>query len=144
MKNFIIKSISATVLCALFVACGDNQGPKEKYCGVEMSSFQAMELKKTGNAGYIFSDDDKKLASDIIDELNALYNNEHKFNLGFIERDSNKISLYVIVPDDQAVIEKVSCHLLQNDFDGRLPETRNLLFYTSAYDKLLIGIKSKK
>ena len=143
MRNFFIKCLSIVFVCCLVYSCGQAEGVKEKYCGVEMSSFQAMELKKTGNAGYEFSDDDKKLAADVIDELNALYNNKYKFNIGFIERNSEKISLYIIVPDDKKIIEKVSCHILQNDFDGRLPKTRNLLFYTSAYDKLLIGIKNK-
>lgn len=142
MKKLIVKSIFVLFIIASLTGCGKNE-TKEVYCGVEMSSFQAMELKKTGNAGYNFSDDDKKLAADVIEKLNAMFDNKYKFNLGFIERDNEKISLYVIVPDDKEVIEKVSCYLLQNDFEGRLPKTRNLLFYTEAYDKLLIGIKNK-
>lgn len=143
MKNLIVKSIFVLIIAASLTGCGENE-TKEIYCGTEMSAFQAMELKKTGDAGYKFSDDDKKLAADVIEKLNAMYDGKYKFNLGFIERDSEKISLYVIVPDDKEVMEKVSCFLLQNDFEGRLPKTRNLLFYTESYDKLLIGIKSKK
>ena len=141
MKKNIIKSFFVLSAAIFLTSCGKDKTNKV-HCGVEMSAFQAMELKKIGNEGYTFSDDDKKLAADVIETLNGLFDNKYKFNLGFIERNDQKISLYVIVSDDEEVIDKVSCYLMQHDFDGRLPETRNLLFYTESYDKILIGIKN--
>ena len=61
----------------------------------------------------------------------------------FFMRNNEKIGLYVLGPNDQKEIEKISCLLLKEDFDGRLPEERELLFYTNDHNTLLAAVKSK-
>lgn len=145
MKNTIIKGFMVLAVCAAIVSCGKGKDEplKEKYCGLEISAFDVIALKKIGDKGYTFSDDDNKLAADMMAALKGLFDNKYDIQIGFIERNADKIGLYVITPDDQKVVEKVSCYLLENDFDGRLPKTRNLLFYTPDHNTLLAAVKTK-
>lgn len=130
------------IFCIALTACGGKQEAADKYCGKELSAFQVMDLKKIGDQGYTFSDEDNKLAADMIAALNGLYETSPEIQIGFIMKEADKIGLYVLVPD-ATYVEKASCYLLQNDFDGRLPKTRNLVFYSKGTNDLLAGIRSK-
>ncbi|OIQ16288.1 MAG: hypothetical protein BM557_10475 [Flavobacterium sp. MedPE-SWcel] len=120
-----------------------HEAPKEKYCGIEVTGFEIMDLKTIANKGYTYTDEDKALAGDMMRAVEEIPNNSYKAKFSFFMKDENTIGMYIIGPDDQAAVEKISCLLLQEDFDGRLPENRKLLFYTDDHANLVAAIKSK-
>lgn len=136
----IVKTALA-IFCIALAGCGQKSEPVEKYCGLEVPGFEVINLKSLGDKGYEYSDEDNKLAGDIIDAVKQNFNADVK--LAFVKRDDKEIAMYVLGPSDQAVVEKISCYLLENDFDNRLPDTRRLLFYTDDHSSLVAAVKSK-
>lgn len=140
----IFAIIIAVMVCSTLLKCGETQKPKEKYCGIEISGFEVMDLKTIGNQGYTYTDEDKQLAGDMMDAVNKMLGKEDAVRFSYFMRDENTIGMYVIGPNDQEAVEKISCLLLQEDFGGRLPGERKLLFYTDDHETLVAAIKSKK
>lgn len=140
-----IKTLLLLATCLVFTNCKKTQDPpKEKYCGIEMTGFEVMDSKTIAKKGYTHTSADKKLSGDMMAAIDSMSGEAYDVNFSFFMRDNEKIGLYVIGPDDQAEVEKISCLLLTEDFDGRLPEERELLFYTNDHSTLLAAIKSKK
>lgn len=139
MKATIISTFLLTVLT--LTGCGKKVELKEKYCGVEIAGFEVINIKSLGDKGYDYSDDDNKLAGDIMDKIKELYNTDVR--LAFVSKDQNEMAMYILGPSDTEVVEKISCYLLVNDFDGRLPETRKLLFYADEHSSLVAAVKTK-
>lgn len=144
MKKFIIKSALIIFTGMTIIGCGQKQEVKEKYCGVEMSGFEVMDAKTAGNKGYDYTEDDKKLLVDITEAVHQLFNDELEIEFFFFMKTSDKIGMYIIAPEDQKIVETISCYLLKNNFDGRLPENKNLIFYTDKHETLVAAIKSKE
>ncbi|NDI98206.1 hypothetical protein GWA97_03880 [Flavobacterium sp. LaA7.5] len=140
-----IKTLLVLITCFTLVNCNKKQDePKEKYCGIEITGFEVMDLKTIRNEGYTYTDEDKSLAGDMMDAVNKMLGKEDAIKFSYIMKDANTIAMYVIGPNDQAEVEKISCFLLKEDFDGRLPKERKLLFYTDDHNTLVAAIKSKK
>lgn len=139
--NTTIKA-ALSVLCIILIGCGQKTEPAEKYCGLEIPGFEVINLKSLGDKGYEYSDADNKLAGDIMDVVKENFNTDVK--LAFVKRDDAEIAMYIIGPSDQGVVEKISCYLLENDFDSRLPAKRSLLFYTDDHSSLVAAVKSKE
>lgn len=53
------------------------------------------------------------------------------------------MGLYVIGPDDQNVVEKISCFLLSEQLDAKLPSDRYRLFYSNEHENLVAGIRNR-
>ncbi|AXG75181.1 hypothetical protein DVK85_13465 [Flavobacterium arcticum] len=140
-----IKTLLVLITCFTLANCNKKQeAPKEKYCGVEITGFEIMDLKTIGNKGYTYTDADKVLAGDMMEAVDKMLGKTDAVKFSYFMRDENTIGMYVIGPDDQAEVEKISCFLLKEDFDGRLPKERKLLFYTNDHNTLVAAIKSKK
>lgn len=144
MKKAIIKSALIIFMSMTIIGCGKKQEVKEKYCGVEMSGFDVMDAKSLGSKGYDYTPDDKKLLVDVTEAVHKLFNDELEIEFFFFMKDSNKIGMYIIAPDDQSIVETISCYLLRNNFEGRLPENKNLIFYTDKHETLVAAIKNKE
>lgn len=143
--KIITKGALIIALSLLMVNCKKTQDPpKEKYCGIEMTGFEVMDSKTIAKKGYTHTSADKELSGDMMAAIDSISGKAYEVNFSFFMRDKEKIGLYVIGPNDQAEVEKISCLLLTEDFDGRLPEERELLFYTNDHNTLLAAIKSKK
>ena len=144
MKTSIIKSALAIFTVVVMVSCGKKQEVKEKYCGLEMSGFEVMDAKMIGNKGYEYTAEDKDLLVDITEQVHKLFNDELEIEFFFFMKDKDKIGMYIIAPDDKEVVEVISCYLLKNDFEGRLPSNKNLIFYTDKHETLVAAIKNKE
>jgi len=144
MKTSIIKSALAIFTVVVMVGCGKKQEVKEKYCGLEMSGFEVMDAKMIGNKGYEYTAEDKDLLVDITEQVHKLFNDELEIEFFFFMKDKDKIGMYIIAPDDKEVVEVISCYLLKNDFEGRLPSNKNLIFYTDKHETLVAAIKNKE
>lgn len=144
MKKIIFKSALIIFMGMTVIGCGKKQEVVEKYCGVEMSGFEVIDAKTAGNAGYNYTEDDKKLLVDITKAVHELFNNELEIEFFFFMKDSDKIGMYIIAPEDQKTVETISCYLLKNNFEGRLPENKNLIFYTDKHETLVAAIKNKE
>ncbi len=141
----IIKILLTLFTCFTLTNCGQKkEGPKDKYCGTEITGFEVMDLKTIRNKGYTYTDEDKELAGDMMDAVNKMLGKEDAVKFSYIMKDENTIAMYVLGPNDQAEVEKISCLLLKEDFDGRLPKERKLLFYTDDHNTLVAAIKTKK
>ena len=145
MKNAIIKSFMILAVCAAIVSCGERKDtkPKEKYCGVELSGFEVIDLKGIIDKGFKTTDEDNKLMKDIVNEINDLFDDKYEIGMSIFMRDKDVVGMYFVGPDDAAVVEKISCHILGKDYDGRLPKNKKLLFYTNAHSSLVAAIKTK-
>ncbi len=137
-----IVKIALAALCISVIGCGQKSEPVEKYCGLEVPGFEVINLKSLGDKGYEYSDEDNKLAGDMMDAVKQNFNAD--IRLGFIKRNDNEFAAYILGPSDQEVVEKISCYLLENNFDNRLPEMRWLLFYTDDHSSLVAAVKTKK
>lgn len=144
MKNVIIKSVLIIFTGMTIIGCGQKQEIKEKYCGVEMSGFEVMDAKTAGNKGYDYTENDKKLLVDITEAVHKLFNDELEIEFFFFMKTSDKIGMYIIAPEDQEIVKTISCYLLNNNFEGRLPDNKNLIFYTDKHETLVAAIKSKE
>jgi hypothetical protein len=143
-KTFILLSAIALTSCGQGSKKDDGQpAVAEKYCGQEISGYEVMDLKALGN-NYKYTEEDNKLHNDLAAEVNKQFNDTVKVELFFTQRTPEIISMYVMAPDDKAIVEKVSCYIMQNDFNGRLPKTRKLLFYTPKHNTLVAAIKTKE
>lgn len=144
MKTSIIKSALAIFTVVVIAGCGKKQEVKEKYCGLEMSGFEVMDAKMIGNKGYEYTAEDKDLLVDITEQVHKLFNDELEIEFFFFMKDKDKIGMYIIAPDDKEFVEVISCYLLKNDFEGRLPSNKNLIFYTDKHETLVAAIKNKE
>lgn len=140
----LYKTIAIVLIGFTLTSCGEEQKPREKYCGIEMSGFEVMDLKSLRNKGYEHTTEDKELAGDMMDAVKSISDNEYEAKFSFFMRDENAIGLYIVAPNDSAAVEKISCLLLEEDFNGRLPKQRKLLFYTDEHETILAAIKTKK
>lgn len=144
MKTSIIKSALAIFTVVVMAGCEKKQEVKEKYCGLEMSGFEVMDAKMISNKGYEYTAEDKDLLVDITEQVHKLFNDELEIEFFFFMKDKDKIGMYIIAPDDKEVVEVISCYLLKNDFEGRLPSNKNLIFYTDKHETLVAAIKNKE
>lgn len=142
-----IKSFVALFACLAVIACGEKKkeetAKKEKYCGVELTGFQVIDLKAIANRGFNASEDDQVLIKKIVNDVNALFDSKYEIGMAFFMKDDNKVGMYIMGPDDPAVTEKVMCYLLGTNMDNVLPKERNLLYYTGNHNNIVAGIKSK-
>lgn len=139
-KNLVMVSLWAF---ALLSCKGEKQEIKEKYCGVEMTGYEVMDYKTMGNKGYTYSDADKALHSKLTDTLNKMFKDEHDIVVSFAYKDNDKMALYIVAPDDKAIVEKISCYLLQTRIEG-MPTNKNVMFYTEDHNTLVAAVKTKK
>jgi hypothetical protein len=138
-----IKTALLLLIAFTITNCGQKQEPKEKYCGIEISGFEVIDLKAIGDKGFNYTEEDRSTERGLTAELNALFDNTKNIKVIFFMKTDDTIGMYIMAPDDQQVVEKISCHILTNTFNGRLPENRKLLFYTDAHDTLVAAIKTK-
>jgi len=145
-----MKSLIALFACLAIVSCGQSEKKKEefakkdKYCGIELTGFEVIDLKTLANSGFKGTEADQKLIKDIVNEVNDLFEDKYEIGMAFIMKDNEKAGIYIQGPDDAAVVEKVCCHLLGKDMDGRLPKERKLLYYTEAHTNIVAGVQTKK
>ncbi|WP_094414232.1 hypothetical protein [Flavobacterium cyanobacteriorum] len=137
-----MKNVLWCLMFATQISCGHKAEIKEKYCGVEMSGFEVLDYKKMGDDGYDYTEDDKLLLSELKTGINNLFDNKEAIEVYFAMKDKGRIALYIVAPDDKAMVEKISCYVLASGFKN-LPPSRNLLFYTNEHNSLVAAVKTK-
>jgi hypothetical protein len=140
MKNSVIKSLYIFSAALLLSACGQNEKPKEMYCGLGMSAFEVIDAKSMA-ANFKYTDSDKALLAVVTDEVTSVAGDKPT-EVYFFNRDDKFIGIYVVAPDDKALVEKISCALLQSS-SAALPETRKIVFYTNQSNNLVAAVKTK-
>jgi hypothetical protein len=145
MKNITIKGFIAVVACTAIISCGKgkDEKPKEKYCGVELSGFEVIDLKAVIDKGFTATDEDNKLMKDIVNDINDLFGDKYEIGMSIFMKDKDAVGMYFVGPDDAAVVEKISCHILGKDYEGRLPKNKKLLFYTNDHNTIVAAVKTK-
>ncbi len=131
-------------LCGLMLIACDTQPPLDKYCGQELTNTQVIGIKTQGENSYEYSDADLDLLADLTTEVQELFNDTLVIEVFFFLKDRDRIGLYLIGPDDKAVLKKISCYLLDKETTDRLPMDRYLLFYSNENEDLVAGIRKKK
>jgi hypothetical protein len=140
MKNIFQKSIIAFSAALLLTACGQNEKPKEMYCGLGMSAFEVIDAK-TMAANFKYPGDSKALLAEVTKEVTALAP-DTKIEVYFYFKDAKEVGVYIVAPDDKALVEKISCAILNSTIAG-LPETRKVVFYTNESTNLVAAVKTK-
>ncbi len=123
------------------ISCAGHIEKEEKNCGVEMSVSEVAEVNKTG-ANYNYKDSDLDLLADITTGVHELFNDQYEIEVFFAMHSKDKIALYVIVPDDENMIEKIRCYILTTNLKD-IPKNRLLLFYSDQNDTFLSAFKTK-
>jgi phosphotransferase system HPr-like phosphotransfer protein len=139
--KILLSSVFITLALAV-TSCAEKQEVKEQYCGLEMSGFEVMDYKAMANKGFDYNDADTALHTTLTAEVNKLFNDEHKIVVAFAAKDNNRIALFIVGPDEKAIIEKISCYLLSSKING-LPANRNLMFYAEDHTTLIAAVKNK-
>jgi hypothetical protein len=140
MKNIFKKSLFVFSTALLLTACGQNEKPKEMYCGLGMSAFEVMDAKSMA-ANFKYTEKDKVLLTMVTDEVKSVAGDKPT-EVYFFNSDDTFLGIYVVAPDDKALVEKISCALLQSSSAG-LPETRKIVFYTNQSNNLVAAVKTK-
>ena len=140
MKNRLIKSLYIFSAALLLTACGQNEKPKELYCGIGMSAFEVMDAKSAA-ANFKYTEADKVLLTGVTQEVKAIAGDKPA-EVYFFQKDEKFIGIYIVAPDDKALVEKISCALLKSTLDG-LPDTRKVVFYTNEHNNLVAAVKTK-
>lgn len=146
-KAYRIYTYVALVIVTLFIlatilSCGHKAEVKEKYCGMEMSGFEVLDYKKKGDAGYDYTKEDKILLEQLTLGINGLFKDKEKVEVYFATKSVEKIAIYIVAPDDKAMVEQISCYILNSQFQN-MPTNRNILFYTNAHNTLVAAVKTK-
>ena len=145
-----MKSLIALFACLAIVSCGQGEkkkeesAVKEKYCGIELTGFEVIDLKTLVNSGFKGTEEDTKLIQKIVNDVNDLFEDKYEIGMSFILKDKDKVAIYIQGPEEPAVVEKVCCYLLGSDVDSILPKERKLLYYTEAHTNIVAGIQTKK
>jgi hypothetical protein len=137
MKTTILTSALAVLL---LTSCGQNEKPKDMYCGIGMSAFEVIDAK-TMAANFKYADADKTLLEAVTNEVKGVYA-EKPVEVYFFNKKPEEIGIYVVAPNDKAVVEKICCDLLQSTLPG-LPATRKIVFYTNENNNLVAAVKTK-
>ncbi|WP_116789120.1 hypothetical protein [Flavobacterium psychrotrophum] len=140
MKNIFQKSFIAFSAALLLTACGQNEKPREMYCGLGMSAFEVIDAK-TLAAKFTYPGDSKALLAEVTNEVTAI-SAETKVEVYFYFKDAKQVGIYIVAPDDKALVEKISCTILKSTIAG-LPETRKVVFYTNESTNLVAAVKTK-
>lgn len=140
MKNIFQKSIIAFSAALLLTACGQNEKPKEMYCGLGMSAFEVIDAK-TMAANFKYTNHDKELLETVKQEVNAV-TADSVAEVYFYTSTPKLLGIYVVAPNDKAVVEKISCTLLQLK-NRAMPEDRKIVFYTNENTNLVAAVKTK-
>lgn len=143
-RIYTYVALAVIIIFILFtlISCGHRAEIKEKYCGVEMSGFEVLDYKKMGDAGYDYSKEDKILLEQLTLGINGLFKDKEKIEVYFAMKNAEKIAIYIVAPDDKAMVEQISCYILNSKFQN-LPANRNILFYTNAHNTLVAAVKTK-
>lgn len=137
MKTIFIASALALVLLS---SCGQTEKPKEMYCGIGMSAFEVIDAK-TMAANFKYTEADKTLLTAVTAEVKSVYA-EKPVEVYFYNKKVDEIGIYVVAPNDKAVVEKICCDLLQSTLPD-LPATRKIVFYTNENNNLVAAVKTK-
>lgn len=135
------KTITTSALALLLLAsCGQTEKPKELYCGIGMSAFEVIDAK-TLAANFKYSEEDKTLLGEVTKAVTAI-DTTKKIDVYFFNHKPEEIGVYIVAPDDKALVEKISCNILKSTITG-LPATRKVVFYTNDHNNLVAAVKTK-
>lgn len=138
-----MKRILPFLAVFILFSCGQQQERKELYCGIEMSGFEVIDFKTMANKGYAYTEEDKALHEKLTEGVKQLLDNKEEIQISFAFKENDTIALFIIAPSDKEIVEKISCYLLKEDFDG-FPKNRNLMFYTNEHNTIVAGVKNKR
>ncbi|MFP9099740.1 hypothetical protein ACLI09_11855 [Flavobacterium sp. RHBU_24] len=139
MKTIFKSAIITFFAAILLTSCGQEK-PKELYCGISMGAFEVLDAKKAAE-NFSYTDADKTLLADVTAMVKA-FAGENPAEVYFFQKDDTSIGIYIVAPDDKALVEKISCGILNSTL-ANLPDARKVVFYTNDHNNLVAAIKSK-
>lgn len=128
---------------SILPACSTRQPLPEKGCGVEMTGREIEEVQRRDTA-YHYEGGDLYLHEDVSAGVWGLFNDTLEIEVFFFLHDKNSMGIMIGLPDKAVGTEKISCYLFNNDFNGRLPKNRYILFFQSENSDWLFGIKNRQ
>lgn len=132
--------ITSALVLLLLSSCGQNEKPKELYCGISMGAFEVLDAKKAAD-NFSYTDSDKALLADITAMVKA-FAGDKPAEVYFFQKDDKSIGIFIVAPDDKALVEKISCGILNSTL-ADLPNARKVVFYTNDHNNLVAAVKSK-
>lgn len=139
MKAIFKSAVIAFSAALLLTACGQEK-PKELYCGISMGAFEVLDAKKAAE-NFSYTDADKTLLANVTAMVKA-FAGDKPAEVYFFQKDDKSIGIYIVAPDDKALVEKISCGILNSTL-ANLPTARKVVFYTNDHNNLVAAIKSK-
>lgn len=136
----IYKTLFLFSAMLMLTSCNQQPKKEEVYCGLAMSGFEVIDAKSMA-AKFTYSPEDKVLLNTVTKEVLELYPKKDA-EVYFFQKDDKNIGIYIVGPDDNKLVEQVSCHLLKSQLEG-LPKNRKVVFYTNEHNNLVAAVKSK-
>ena len=128
-----------------FFSCemvGTNPVRQKKYCGVEMSEREVMDVTTRGK-GFDYSDKDMELHSEIAYFAQEIGGDSAIIEVFFILSNKNELGIYLSGPNNPEIIEKMICAILTRKYKNQVPSIRYILYYDENPEgRLIAKIKS--
>jgi len=105
-----------------------------------MGAFEVLDAKKAAD-NFSYTDSDKALLADITAMVKA-FAGDKPAEVYFFQKDDKSIGIFIVAPDDKALVEKISCGILNSTL-ADLPNARKVVFYTNDHNNLVAAVKSK-
>jgi hypothetical protein len=129
----------------IFYGCevrSTNNITQKRYCGVEMSEREVVEVIRRGK-GYEYSDKDMELHSEIAYFAQEIGGDSIIIEVFFILSNKNELGIYLSGPNNVAIIDKMICAILTRKYKNQIPTIKYILYYDETDENQLIAkIKS--
>ena len=129
----------------IFYGCevgSTNKISQKRYCGVEMSEREVVEVIRRGK-GYEYSDKDMELHSEIAYFAQEIGGDSIIIEVFFILSNKNELGIYLSGPNNVTIIDKMICAILTRKYKNQIPTIKYILYYDESDEERLIAkIKS--
>jgi len=140
-KLLYVLWLSLVVFCSCELG-NTNPVRQKKYCGIEMSEREVVDIIKRGK-GYNYSDKDWEVHSEIAYFAQEIGGDSAIIEVFFILSTQNELGIYLSGPNNPKIIEKMICAILTRKYKNQIQPKRYILYYDeNAEGRLIAKIKS--
>ncbi len=130
VKNIILSAIVglSVVSCASSV----KNSLKEKYCGVEITPIEVIEISNWSaqNLNVYDVKNGSEIYSEINDSIRYNIPDSIIFELFLTKLTKDEVVIDSYLPPDKELIEKIACILMNTQFSNIVPEQRKIRFFS--------------